>query len=133
MAMVDPADLYGRGFAFPPRVGPDGRVAWSEGEPNVRESICIILRTRPGERVMRPDFGCGLDRYLFEPATIATLRLIQEEVKVALVRWEPRIRLDDIVVATNPGDARAVDISIYYTLIATSARERLNMTVALEA
>jgi uncharacterized protein len=133
MATVDPADLYGRGVAFPPRVGPDGRVAWSAGEPNVRESICIILRTRPGERLMRPDFGCGLDRYLFEPNSIATLRLIQEEVKQALVRWEPRIRLDDIVVATNPADARAVDITIFYTLIASSARERMNMTVALQA
>jgi phage baseplate assembly protein W len=133
MPIVDPADLYGRGIGFPPRVAPNGQMAWSEGEPNVRESICIILRTRPGERLMRPQFGSGLDRYLFEPNNIATLRLIQEEVKTSLVRWEPRIKLDDIVVATNPNDQRAVDITIYYTLIASGARERLNMTVALQA
>lgn len=131
--MADGADLYGRSLGFAPRVGPDGRMVWSEGELNVRESICIILRTRPGERLMRPDFGCGLDRYLFEPNNVGTLRLIQEEVKQSLVRWEPRITLNDIQVSTNASDPRAVDITIYYTLVATSKREQLNLTFALQA
>lgn len=130
--MTNSADLYGRSVGFPPRVGPDGSMIWSEGELNVRESISIILRTRPGERLMRPDFGCGLDRYLFEPNTISTLRLIQEEIKRALLRWEPRIALNDIQVFTNPSDVHAVDITIYYTLIATQKRERLNLTLALQ-
>ncbi|MCB0206637.1 MAG: GPW/gp25 family protein, partial [Anaerolineae bacterium] len=89
-------------------------------------------RTRPGERLMRPDFGCGLDRYLFEPNSVSTLRLIQEEVKTALARWEPRITLEDVVVATNPEDPRAVDITIVYTLIATRQRERVGISVALQ-
>lgn len=131
--MANSAEFYGRSVGFPPRVGTDGRVLWSEGELNVRESICIILQTRPGERLRRPDFGCGLDRYLFEPNNISTLRLIQEEVKRAITRWEPRVRLNDVQVATNPFDQRAVDITIYYTLIATQSRERLNMTFALQA
>lgn len=130
--MTDSADLYGRGIAFTPRVGSDGRMAWSEGEVNVRESMAIILRTRQGERLMRPDFGCGLDRYLFEPNTISTLRLIQEEVKRSISRWEPRVALNDVQVATNQGDPRAVDITIYYTLIATQKREQLNLTFALQ-
>ncbi len=131
--MVTSADLYGRSPGFPPRLGPDGKMVWSEGELNVRESICIILRTRPGERLMRPDFGCGLDRYLFEPNNISTLRLIQEEVKRSLNRWEPRITLNDVRVAVNQSDPRAVDITIYYTLIATQRREQLNLTLALQA
>ena len=131
--MVTSADLYGRSPGFPPRLGPDGKMIWSEGELNVRESICIILRTRPGERLMRPDFGCGLDRYLFEPNNISTLRLIQEEVKRSLNRWEPRITLNDVRVAVNQSDPRAVDITIYYTLIATQRREQLNLTLALQA
>lgn len=131
--MADASNIYGQSVAFPPRVGTDGRMQWSSGELNVRESICIILRTRPGERIMRPDFGCGLDRYLFEPNNIGTLRLIQEEVKQSILRWEPRVTLNDVVVALNPTDARAVDITIYYTLIATQTQERLNMTVALQA
>ena len=133
MANASSADLYGRGLGFPPRVGSDGRMIWSEGELNVRESICIILRTRPGERLMRPDFGCGLDRYLFEPNNISTLRLIQEEVKRSLVRWEPRITLNDAVVAINPTNPQAVDITIYYTLVATHSREQVNLTFALQA
>ena len=131
--MPDSTNLYGQSVGFPPRVGTDGRMQWSSGELNVRESICIILRTQPGERLMRPDFGCGLDRYLFEPNNIGTLRLIQEEVKQSILRWEPRVTLNDVVVALNPTDARAVDITIYYTLVATQTQERLNMTVALQA
>lgn len=131
--MADAADLYGRSLSFQPRVGPDGHMLWSVGELNVRESICIILRTKPGERLMRPDFGCGLDRYLFEPNSISTLRLIQEEVKRSLHRWEPRITLDDVRVETRPDDPRAVDITIHYTLVATQRREQLNLAFALQA
>jgi uncharacterized protein len=131
--MVDSADLYGRGLGFPPQVGPSGQMLWSAGEANVREAIGIILRTRPGERILQPDFGCGLDRYLFEPNTIGTLRLIQEEVKRALARWEPRVTLNDVQVAVSPLDQRAVDITIHYTLVTTQRRERLNLTLALQA
>jgi phage baseplate assembly protein W len=131
--MVDQAELYGRSMAFPPQVSPDGRMAWSTGELNVRESICIILRTRPGERLLRPDFGCGLERYLFEPSNVATLRLIQDEVQRAITRWEPRVRLDEVVVEADPLDTRAVSISIVYTLVATRARERLGLTLTLQA
>jgi phage baseplate assembly protein W len=131
--MADSADLYGRSLSFQPRVGPDGHMVWSVGELNVRESICIILRTRPGERLMRPDFGCGLDRYLFEPNSISTLRLIQEEVKRSLNRWEPRITLDDVRVETRADDPRAVDITIHYTLVATQRHEHLNLAFALQA
>lgn len=123
--------LYGKSLSFPPRVGPDGRLVWSSGEPNVRESICIILRTRPGERLLLPDFGCGLDDYLFEPNNVATLRLIQEAVKRSLARWEPRIKLDDVRVALNPDEARAVDITVSYTLIATKKQERVNLSVTV--
>jgi uncharacterized protein len=130
--MPDLPSLYGESMSFPPRLGTDGSMLWSSGELNVREAICIILRTRPGERIMRNDFGCGLDRYLFEPNSIATLRLIQEEVKLSIQRWEPRVTLNDIVVAVNPTDARAVDIIIYYTLVATQTPERLSMTIALQ-
>jgi phage baseplate assembly protein W len=121
--------FYGQSLGFPPRVGPDGRLVWSSGEENVRESICIILRTRPGERLQLPDFGCGLDQYLFEPNNVANLRLIQESVKQSLTRWEPRIKLDDIRVALNPADPQMVDITILYTLIATQKRERVNLSV----
>ena len=127
--MAVTASIYGQSVGFPPRVGVDGQVQWSAGELNVRESIRIILLTKPGERLMRSDFGCGLNLYLFEPNSVSTLRLIQEEVKQAITRWEPRVTLNDVVVATNAEDARAVDITIYYMLVATQGQERLNLTV----
>ncbi len=132
--MIRPGDLYGRSLAFPPQVGANGQMMWSEGEQNVRESLTIILRTRPGERLMQPDFGCDLERYLFEPNTISTLRLIQDEVERAIARFEPRVRLDDVHVESRPDQARVlVDITIAYTLVATQAREKVSLTLALQA
>lgn len=127
---VNTGRIYGQGISFPPRVGPDGAIVWSSGELNVRECICTILRTRPGERVELPGFGCGLDRYLYEPNNVATLRLISEDVQTALAKWEPRIRLDDVTATLNPADVRAVDVTISYTLVATGSRERMRMTLS---
>jgi phage baseplate assembly protein W len=129
-ALADRAALYGQGISFPPRVGPDGRMVWSAGELNVRECICTVLRTRPGERVEMPAFGCGLDRYLHEPNTVATLRLITEDVQRSLGRWEPRIRLDDVTATVSPVEPRAVDVSISYTLVATGVGASLQLTLS---
>ena len=124
--------LYGQGLSFPPRVGPDGTLVWSAGELNVRECICTILRTRPGERVGRPGWGCGLQRYLFEPNTVSTLRLIVEDVQTALTRFEPRIHLDNVTAAINADDVRAVDINVSYTLVATGLAQQIAMTLQPE-
>ena len=127
-----PADLYGQGMSFPPRVGPDGAIVWSAGELNVRECVCTILRTRPGERVERPTFGAGLDRFLFEPNTVATLRLIQEEVQRAIARWEPRVAVSGVTATVNESDPRDVDVTVAYRLIATGAQERIAMTISAD-
>jgi phage baseplate assembly protein W len=124
------ATLYGRGLSFPPRVGLDGGLVWSTGELNVRECICTILRTAPDERVGRPHFGCGLDRLLFEPNSVATLRLVQDSVTQAIAQWEPRVRLSGVQATVNAVDPRDVDVVIIYTLVATGAQERLAMTVS---
>ena len=123
-------DLYGQGVSFPLRVGPDGGIVWSTGELNVRECLCTILRTAPGERVERPTFGCGLDQILFEPNSTATLRLIQDRVTNAISLWEPRVSLNNVTATVNATDPRDVDVTITYTLIATGAQQRLQMTVS---
>ncbi len=123
-------DLYGQGVSFPLRVGPGGGIVWSTGELNVRECICTILRTAPGERVERPTFGAGLDRILFEPNSTATLRLIQDRVTKAIGLWEPRVSLNNVTATVNATDARDVDVTITYTLIATGVQQRLQMTVS---
>ena len=88
-------NIFGQGLGFPPRVGGDGRLYWSVGEQNVRESIRIILLTEPGERLMRETFGCGLRRFLFEPNTVTTRQLIKERITEAIGRWEPRVALQE--------------------------------------
>ena len=122
---------HGRGLAFPPRVGPDGRLACSEGAENVRESIRVILGTGPGERLRRERFGAGLDRLLFEPNVTATHRRIAERIRRALAAWEPRIAVQEVDVAADPHDGEAAQVVISYALLATDDRERLTLSLRL--
>jgi uncharacterized protein len=124
-------DLYGRGWRFPPGVGPDGRVAFSAGADNVRESIRVILSTEPGERVMMPEFGGGLKRFLFRPNVASTHRLIQETITQAIGRWERRVRLESVHVGVDPADDRGALATIRYTVVATGAAERTELRVRL--
>ncbi len=128
---VDTGRLFGRGIAFPPRVGPDGRIAWSQGELNVREAIRIILLTDEGERIRRPQFGGGLVRLLFEPNTAATQQAIRDRIQRALAEWEPRIKVASVEVAPDPADREAAIATITYRLVATRALERVSLSVAL--
>jgi phage baseplate assembly protein W len=129
--MMDAGRVFGRGIAFPPRIV-NGRVAWSEGEANVREAIRIVLMTEQRERLRLPEFGGGLGRFLFEPNTVATCRRIQDQIAVALARWEPRIVVESIDVEPDPEDERQSAVAtITYRLVATQARERVSLQVAL--
>lgn len=126
------ARLFGRGISFPPRIDMEsGRLAWSEGEQNIRESIRIILLTEQKERIMHPDFGGGLERYLFEPNTVSTCQLIRERVKKALGQWEPRITVEEVNAAEDPDDPQAIVITILYRLVATQALKRMDMNLRL--
>ena len=131
--MIDKGRLFGRGISFPPRVGADGRVVWSEGEENVREAIHLILLTEQGERMRLPEFGGGLGRFLFEPNTVTTRRLIEDRITKALAEWEPRIRIEAIDVEPDPDDLQAAIATIQYRLVATQARATLSVSVALSA
>jgi phage baseplate assembly protein W len=128
---MDAGRLFGRGISFPPRIGADGRIAWSEGEANVREAIRIILLTEQRERLRLPEFGGSLGRYLFEPNTVTTRHLIQEQIAKALNQWEPRIAIEAVNVIADPNDPQAAVVTIHYKLIATQTRERVSLTVGL--
>lgn len=128
---MDEGKLYGRGISFPPRLGPDGRLAWSTGPQNIRESIQVILMTELQERQMLPDFGGGLKSFLFQPNTVATYRVIQERIERALGRWEPRIRVESVVVEPHADDDEAAMVSIVYRLVATGAQAEQRLSVRL--
>jgi phage baseplate assembly protein W len=128
---MDTGRLFGRGIAFPPRVGSDGRVAWSEGETNVREAIRIILMTERRERLMLPEFGGGLGPSLFEPNTVTTRHLIKDRIQKALAEWEPRIKVEDVRVEEDPDDPQGAIATIAYKLVATQSRERVSLSMTL--
>lgn len=103
----------GKGWSHPVAPVDPGVLAYAEGPEKVAQSIWIILDTDPGERVMRPTFGCGLRRYLMAPNTSATRALIKHDVEIALTNFEPRINLTG-VQATAGDDPALVLIRIVY-------------------
>lgn len=128
---MDEGKIFGRGIAFPPRIGEDGRVAWSQGPQNIRESIQIILLTELGERLRLPEFGGGLKTFLFEPNTVSTRRLIQEQITQALGRWEPRISVESVVVEQDPEHDQAAIATINYKLVANQVGQQVSLSVIL--
>jgi phage baseplate assembly protein W len=130
---MDPGLLFGRGISFPPRLGADGRLSWSAGEENVRESIRVILLTQRRERLRLPEFGGDLDRYLFEPNTVTTRHLLREQIAKALARWEPRITVESITVENDDQDPESAIVTIHYQLVATQTRERIGLSLSFAA
>jgi phage baseplate assembly protein W len=113
--MSAPAPL-GRGWRFPlfPRPA-DRELAFEEGAEKVRQAMWLVLDTEPGERVMRPSFGCGLRRYLMKPNTNATRTLIAQDVGRALATWEPRVEVQAVNVTAGDDDPALVLIHVAYT------------------
>ncbi len=118
--------VLGCGWAFPVARADDGSdFAICADEAIVRQSIALILSTRKGERVMRPDFGCDLDRLLFAPNTGATQARAAFEVREALEAWEPRIDLLQVSARADPVHAERLLIDIDYRVLSTDNRYNL--------
>ena len=128
---MDARVLFGQGISFPPRVGPDGRVAWSSGPENIREAIKVVLLTEPGERIQLPEFGGRLRALMFEPNTVTTRRTVQEQIERALRLWEPRISVRSITVEEDDADPRAALATINYRLVASQSDEQVTLRVPL--
>lgn len=123
---VDPARAFlGTGWTFPPRLEPDGRIAEAAYEDDVRQAIMIVLGTDPGERVMRPRFGAGLNTFVFEPMTAALAARIAEQVRNALTDWEPRIDVVFVDVTSRQRPAGALLVDISYRVRATNTLQNL--------
>ena len=113
-------EYLGAGWKYPVQLD-DGEIALSRYAEDVREAIWIILSTAPGERVMRPDFGCGIHEYVFALSNAQTTGLVRFEVEESLTRWEPRIDLQEVQVESPPGDPTLLLISIDYRVRATDS------------
>lgn len=113
-------DFLGIGWKFPVRLDKTGIIIMSKYEQDIREAILIILGTAHGERVMRPDFGCGIHDLVFSPINTTTIGLLESSVNEALTRYEPRIDLLNVFVNTNEADAGKLKINIDYRVRATN-------------
>lgn len=112
--------FIGSGWAFPVRTDATGGMALVGGEREIEESMRLILGTAPGERPMRPQFGCAIHDHVFAPADAATAAQLAYEVRWSLERWEPRIELADVVVSFDSRDEGTLYIDIRYALRGTN-------------
>ncbi len=119
------ATFVGRGFSWPMTVDHTGSIKLTDGADDLDRSMRIVLMTAPGERVMRPAFGCRIWDLLFEPVTPNLLGLISEAVRDALAQWEPRVVVDDVVATPDADDHGLVRVGITYRVRATNDRRNL--------
>jgi phage baseplate assembly protein W len=119
------ADFIGRGISFPLRVDQSGSMAMTSGANDIDASLRMVLITAPGERLMRPQFGCRIWDLLFEPINANTLGLMAEAVRDAVSQWEPRVTLEDVAVEPDPRDNSRVLINLKYRIRTTNDQRNL--------
>jgi len=117
--------FVGRGFSWPMSVDHTGSIKLTDSADDLDRSITIVLLTAPGERVMRPQFGCRIWDLLFEPITPNLLGLMAQAVREALTQWEPRVTIEQVDPAPDPNDPGLVSIWITYRVKATNDRRNL--------
>jgi phage baseplate assembly protein W len=119
------SEVLGQGWKNPFALDERGEVALSVGEDDIQEAIWIILSTAFGERLMHPDFGCGIHDLVFAPNNTGTAGLARYYVEDALVRWEPRIDVEEVVVQAEPAEPELLLISVTYRVRSTDSRYNL--------
>lgn len=121
--MSIPTSFLGTGWGFPPQFSSTpGQVAMLSDEDDIRSSLEILLSTRPGERVMRPDYGCNLDELVFEPLTTTFKTYIKDLITTAILFYEPRIDVNKIELDDTGEVEGRILISIDYTVRSTNSR-----------
>jgi len=118
-------DFLGKGWKYPVRVDENGKIAISEYDEDIKEAIRIILGTAKGERVMRPDFGCGIHEFVFTSMNAVNLSLIETSVRDALTLWEPRIELINVKTDAEKADEGKLFINIDYRVRVTNTEFNL--------
>jgi phage baseplate assembly protein W len=126
MSSSNPAKAFlGVGWAFPPCTANDGSTAMAAYEKDVEQAIRIVLGTDWGERVMRPDFGAGLNSFVFGPLNQTTLRMVQTRVQDSLIKWEPRIDVEQVKVTVDSRELSKLVIAITYRVRVTNTVHNL--------
>jgi phage baseplate assembly protein W len=119
------AEILGSGVAFPLQVDRRGGIALAHDETDVDQAIQLILGTAPGERPMRPEFGCGVHDFVFDTIDAGTVARMETEIRSALDRWEPRIEVIDLDFDLGGVERGELLINIAYRLRATNHMRNL--------
>jgi phage baseplate assembly protein W len=114
-------EFLGAGWRFPLQVTPSGKIAQVRHEQRIEESIFLILSTAKGERVMLPDFGCGIHDLVFASNDATTLAVVTQMVREALIAYEPRVDVLDIGVENTPEQPNLLLIRVNYRIRANNA------------
>ncbi len=117
--------FVGRGFYWPMQVDHTGSIRMTDGVDDLDRSMTVVLSTAPGERVMRPQFGCRIWDLVFEPVTANLLGLMSEAVRQALAQWEPRVAVQAVRAEPHPDDTALVMITVQYLIKSTNDRRNL--------
>jgi phage baseplate assembly protein W len=117
--------FVGTGWGWPVETDPTGAIAMVSGPDEIEQAMYLILATAPGERPMRPEFGCRLQEYVFAPADAGTAALIAAEVRASLLRWEPRVTVEDVLVTADADEPSTLWIDVHYTIRSTYDRRNL--------
>ena len=119
-------DYKGTGWAFPPRFGRGGAsVEMVSGDDDILESLRLLLATEPGERIMRPDFGCKLSAFLFEEIDQGLINRITRTVSDAILNHEPRVTLEQVEVTRGTDSTGEVTVRVSYRSRLTNSRYNL--------
>jgi phage baseplate assembly protein W len=119
------SEILGAGLAFPLQIDPHGSLALARGEEDVDQAIALILGTAPGERPMRPEFGCAVHDFVFDALDAATVGKIESAVRTALDRWEPRVEVENVDFDLSPAADGQLVITVAYRVRATNNRRNL--------
>ena len=119
------AEILGSGVAFPLQVDRRGGIALAHDETDVDQAIQLILGTAPGERPMRPEFGCGVHDFVFDTIDAGTVARMETEIRGALDRWEPRIEVSELDFDLDGVERGELLINIAYRLRATNHMRNL--------
>ncbi len=118
---TDRRDFLGVGWKFPLQVSAAGRIAQSRYEQRIEEAIYLILSTAKGERVMMPDFGCGIHELVFAPNNVQTRTLVVQQVREALVAYERRVDVLDVTAESSDGEPNLLLVRVNYRVRANNA------------
>ncbi len=118
-------DFVGTGWAFPPAASSGGGIALVTHTTELEQAIKIIVMTYPGERPMRPRFGCRLRDFVFRPADNSTANELAIEVKSAVQQWEPRVDVEQVIVTPDPDQRNRLNLEIVYVIKHTNDQRNL--------